>query len=62
MTADLKLVRGSDQQGHCAWLRAAADRLLEADEPEVDLDKVAHQLQDYAVLLEHAEREGWWDR
>lgn len=25
-------------------------------------DRAARQLQDYAALLEHAERYGWWDR
>ena len=51
----------ADSAAHCAWLRSTAEDLLAA-EPHVNLDGVARQLQDYAAVLEHAERYGWWNR
>lgn len=64
MTADLTLVRtAADHQVHCGQLRTLADELLRAEtEVRGPLSRAAHQLQDYAGLLEHADHQGWWDR
>lgn len=54
----------TDQVLHCAWLYGVAEVMIRGD-VQLDRDamaRVGRQLVDYAALLEHADRAGWWDR
>lgn len=54
----------AEQVLHCAWLYGVAETLIAGD-VAVERDamaRVGRQLVDYAALLEHADREGWWDQ
>lgn len=65
MTALHLVLQPYDASDHGDQLRARAQQLTDGTAYEADRStrtKAARQLEDYAMLLEHAEAQGWWDR